>query len=90
VVEVRVRITVPDPVMVEEPSVAVRPGVVALDRFTVPLKPFSPAMVSVTVPCCPELKARLLGEETIEKSTTLTFTRTEWESDPLVAVILTA
>jgi len=35
------------------------------------------------------LKLTLFGEAVIVKSTTLTFTRTECESDPLVAVMLT-
>jgi hypothetical protein len=64
-------------VRVEEPRVAVRPGELVLERFTVPLKPLSPATVSVSVPVWPVLKARLLGEAVIVKSTTLTFTTTE-------------
>ena len=83
------RVTVPEPVMEPEPSVAVRPGEVELDRLTVPLKLFSPVMVIVVVPGVPALKERLVGETVIVKSTTLTFTSTEWRSNPLVAVTLT-
>jgi len=77
VADARVRVTVPEPVIVDEPSEAVRPGDVIAERFTVPLKPLSPARVTVVVPELPTLKARLFGEAEIAKSTTLTDSTTE-------------
>ena len=89
VTDANVIVVIPEPVMELELSVAVRPDEVELDRFTVPLKPFNPVTVSVAVPGVPALKDKLLGEAVNAKSTTLTFTSTEWWSNPLVAVTLT-
>ncbi len=88
-VVVKVSVTNPDPLTVEDPNVAVSPGEAVADRLTVPLKPLSPVTVRVELPDWPALKARLFGDAVRVKSVTLTVTRTEWESEPLVAVTLT-
>jgi len=56
------------------------------ERFTVPVKPFTGAMVIVEVPVVPALTLTLVGTAVIVKSWILNVMLAGWDKLPLVAV----
>jgi hypothetical protein len=91
VVELTVRVEVPEPPTIEAGlRVAVRPADGLAARATVPVNPLTGDTVIVNVPEAPRLTVIEVGLAVMVKSTTLTvMVAVEWESDPLVPVTVT-
>jgi hypothetical protein len=93
VLELRVRVEVPEPPDTRATLIGLREAVVPegetdAARLTVPAKPFRLVRVMVDCEEEPEVIVRLVGAETV-KSVTLTVTWTDWDADPLVANTVT-
>ncbi len=64
-------------------------GIIAVDRATVPVKPFTLVAVRVEIPVTPELVMTLAGTGFMAKSWTTMVRGAEWTNERLVALTVT-
>ena len=90
--EVTVRVAVPNGPVLVGLIVAISMLEAETDRNTVLLNPFTPCMLMADVPDIPTARLRLVGLGVIVKSGTLEVTVTdmvaEWDKDPLTPEII--